>query len=76
MKNVDFVFHAAAMKQIPSCEQNPLEAIKTNVLGSENVLNSAIENQVKKVVCLSTDKAVAPTSTMGLTKSLMEKIAL
>lgn len=76
MQKVDYVFHAAAMKQIPACESFPLEAVKTNVLGSENVLNTAIENKVKKVVCLSTDKAVYPISTMGLTKSLMEKIAL
>lgn len=76
MIDVDYVFHAAAMKQVPTCEQYPLEAFKTNVLGSVNVLESAIEHNVKKVVCLSTDKAVYPTSTMGLTKSLMEKIAL
>lgn len=76
MLGVDYVFHAAAMKQIPSCEANPLEAIKTNILGSENVLNSAIRNNVKKVVLLSTDKAVYPTSTMGITKACMEKIAL
>ena len=76
MKNVDYVFHAAAMKQVPTCETYPEEAIKTNVHGSLNVLNSAIEHKVKKVVCLSTDKAVYPISTMGLTKSLMEKIAL
>lgn len=76
MKNVDYVFHAAAMKQVPTCEQYPIEAYKTNVLGSVNVLESAIEHKVKKIVCLSTDKAVYPTSTMGLTKSLMEKIAL
>ena len=64
------------MKQVPSCEANPLEAIKTNILGSENVLSSAIRNKVKKVVLLSTDKAVYPTSTMGITKACMEKIAL
>lgn len=76
MQNVDYVFHAAAMKQVPTCEQYPIEAFKTNVLGSTNVIDAAIENGVKKIVCLSTDKAVYPISTMGLTKSLMEKIAL
>lgn len=76
MRGVDYVFHAAAMKQIPSCEKYPLEAVKTNILGSENVLSSAIEHNVKKVVCLSTDKAVYPISTMGTTKLCMEKIAL
>lgn len=76
MKNVDYVFHAAAMKQVPICENFPLEAIKTNILGSENVLTSAIEHDVKKVICLSTDKAVYPISTMGTTKLCMEKIAL
>jgi UDP-glucose 4-epimerase len=76
MQGVDYVFHAAAMKQVPICENNPIEAFKTNVLGSNNVLDSAIENNIKKVICLSTDKAVYPISTMGLTKSMMEKIAL
>lgn len=76
MKGVDFVFHAAAMKQVPSCECFPYEAIKTNCIGSENVLNCAIANGVKKVVCLSSDKAVSPSSAMGMTKSLMEKIAI
>ena len=76
MLNVDYVFHAAAMKQVPSCEQHPMEAVKTNIIGSENVLNSAIKNNVKKVVLLSTDKAVYPTSAMGMTKAYMEKIAL
>ena len=73
MKNVDFVFHAAALKQVPSCEFFPMEAIKTNVFGSDNVLNSAIENNVKKVIFLSTDKAVYPINAMGLSKALMEK---
>ena len=73
MKNVDFVFHAAALKQVPSCEFFPMEAIKTNVVGSDNVLNSAIENNVKKVIFLSTDKAVYPINAMGLSKALMEK---
>jgi UDP-glucose 4-epimerase len=76
MTDVDYVFHAGAMKQVPTCEQYPLEAIKTNILGSTNVLDSAIEHGVKKIICLSTDKAVYPTSSMGLTKSLMEKVAL
>lgn len=76
MRNVDYVFHAAAMKQVPICENYPLEAIKTNILGSDNVLTSAIEHNVKKVICLSTDKAVYPISTMGTTKLCMEKIAL
>lgn len=76
MKNVDYVFHAAAMKQVPSCEAFPMEAVKTNIIGSENVLNSAIGHGVRKVVCLSTDKAVYPTSAMGMTKAYMEKLAL
>lgn len=76
MEGVDFVFHAAAMKQVPSCEGFPLEAVKTNVMGSSNVIQSAIRHSVKKVVCLSTDKACYPTSAMGATKALMEKVAL
>ena len=72
MQGVDYVFHAAAMKQVPSCEQFPLEAIKTNINGSDNVLSLAIQKRVKKVVCLSTDKAVYPTSAMGMTKAYME----
>ena len=76
MRGADFVFHAAAMKQVPSCESFPVEAVKTNIIGSENLLLSAIQNQVKKVVCLSTDKAVYPTSAMGMTKAYMEKIAI
>jgi UDP-glucose 4-epimerase len=75
-KGVDYVFHAAALKQVPSCERCPIEVVKTNVLGTENVLNACIENKVKRVVCLSTDKAVAPINVMGMTKALMEKIAL
>ncbi len=74
-KNVDYVFHASALKQVPSCEKCPLEAVKTNVIGTENVLNACIENKVKRVVCLSTDKAVSPINVMGMTKALMEKIA-
>ena len=76
MHGVDFVFHAAAMKQVPSCEDFPIEAVKTNIVGSQNVLDCAIESGAKKVVCLSTDKAVYPTSAMGMTKAYMEKIAL
>lgn len=76
MQGVDYVFHAAAMKQVPSCEQFPLEAIKTNINGSDNVLSLAVQKRVKKVVCLSTDKAVYPTSAMGMTKAYMEKLAM
>ena len=72
--NVDYVFHAAALKQVPSCEFYPIEAVKTNVLGTENVLNAAISNDVKKVVCLSTDKAVYPINAMGVSKAMMEKV--
>jgi len=75
MYGVDYVFHAAAMKQVPSCEQFPMEAVKTNILGSDNVLISAIHKRVKKVVCLSTDKAVYPTSAMGMSKAYMERLA-
>ena len=74
LKNVDYVFHAAALKQVPSCEFYPMEAIKTNVLGTENLLDVAIEENIKKVVCLSTDKAVYPINAMGMSKALMEKI--
>jgi UDP-glucose 4-epimerase len=73
MRNVDYVFHAAALKQVPSCEFYPLEAVNTNILGTENVLNAAIDNKVKKVICLSTDKAVYPINAMGMSKALMEK---
>lgn len=73
MSGVDYVFHAAALKQVPSCEFFPLEAVKTNILGTENVLNSAINHKVKNVVILSTDKAVYPINAMGLSKALMEK---
>ena len=71
---VDYVFHAAALKQVPSCEFYPIEAVKTNVFGTENVLNAAIERKVKKVICLSTDKAVYPINAMGISKAMMEKI--
>ena len=74
MFKVDYVFHAAALKQVPSCEFYPIEAVKTNVLGTENVLNAAISNDVKKVVCLSTDKAVYPINAMGVSKAMMEKV--
>lgn len=74
MKGVDFVFHAAALKQVPSCEFYPMEAVKTNIIGTENMLNSAIKNNVEKVICLSTDKAVYPINAMGVSKSLMEKV--
>lgn len=74
MRGVDHVFHAAALKQVPSCEFYPLEAIKTNALGAENVMRSAVENRVKVCVVLSTDKAVYPINTMGLSKALMEKL--
>ena len=73
MSDVDFVFHAAALKQVPSCEFFPIEAVKTNVLGTENVLTVAIENNVSKVICLSTDKAVYPINAMGVSKAMMEK---
>ncbi len=76
MFGVDYVFHAAAMKQVPSCERFPMEAVKTNITGSDNLLNAAVQKRVKKVVCLSTDKAVYPTSAMGMTKAYMEKMAL
>lgn len=76
MYGVDFVFHAAALKQVPSCEFYPIEAVKTNVLGTENVLNSAVKNGVKKLICLSTDKAVYPINAMGISKALMEKIVM
>jgi len=71
---VDYIFHAAALKQVPSCEFFPMEAIKTNVLGTDNVLSVAIENNVKKVICLSTDKAVYPINAMGTSKAMMEKV--
>ncbi len=73
-EGVDYVFHAAALKQVPSCEFYPMEAVRTNVLGAENVLNAAIPNNVKKVIFLSTDKAVYPINAMGLSKALMEKL--
>ena len=74
MIGVDYVFHAAALKQVPSCEFYPIEAVNTNVLGTENVLNVAIANNISKVVCLSTDKAVYPINAMGVSKAMMEKV--
>jgi len=74
MLGVDYVFHAAALKQVPSCEFYPMEAVQTNVIGTENVLNTAIVNNVAKVVCLSTDKAVYPVNAMGVSKAMMEKV--
>jgi UDP-glucose 4-epimerase len=74
MRGVDFIFHAAALKQVPSCEFYPLEAVKTNVIGTENVLEAAINHNVKKVVCLSIDKAVYPINAMGISKAMMEKV--
>lgn len=73
-RGVDYIYHAAALKQVPSCEFHPMEAVKTNVLGTENVLEAAIQNQVKRVVCLSTDKAVYPINAMGISKAMMEKV--
>lgn len=74
MYNVDFVFHAAALKQVPSCEFFPMEAVKTNVIGTDNVLTAAIDEGVKKVICLSTDKAAYPINAMGTSKAMMEKV--
>lgn len=73
-RGADYIFHAAALKQVPSCEFHPMEAVKTNVLGTENVLEAAIQNKVKRVVCLSTDKAVYPINAMGISKAMMEKV--
>ena len=76
MRDVDYVFHAAALKQVPSCEFFPLEATKTNVLGTQNVIDAAAINGVQKVICLSTDKAAYPINAMGISKALMEKVAI
>ncbi|WP_341775242.1 polysaccharide biosynthesis protein [Staphylococcus hyicus] len=73
-RGVDFVFHAAALKQVPSCEFFPIEAVKTNILGTENVIQAAIRENVKKVICLSTDKAAYPINAMGISKAMMEKV--
>ena len=76
VRGSNFIFHAAALKQVPSCEFHPMEAVKTNVLGTENLLNAAIQERVEKVICLSTDKAVYPINAMGTSKAMMEKIIL
>lgn len=76
MHGVDYIFHAAALKQVPSCEFFPVEAVKTNVLGTENVLSAAIEAGVKKIICLSTDKAAYPVNAMGTSKAMMEKVVV
>ena len=76
MRGVDYIFHAAALKQVPSCEFYPMEAFKTNVVGTSNVIEAAITNNVKKVICLSTDKAVYPINAMGISKAMMEKVAI
>ena len=73
-RGVDYIFHAAALKQVPSCEFHPMEAVKTNVLGTENVLEAAIVNGVRRAICLSTDKAVYPINAMGISKAMMEKV--
>ena len=73
-KNVDFVFHAAALKQVPSCEFHPMEAVKTNIIGTENIIKACRYSKVKKLICLSTDKAVYPINAMGYSKAMMEKI--
>jgi len=76
IENVDYIFHAAALKQVPSCEFYPIEAYKTNVIGTNNVIQKAIYHKVKKIICLSTDKSVYPINAMGISKAMMEKIAL
>jgi UDP-glucose 4-epimerase len=76
MRGVDYVFHAAALKQVPSCEFFPLEAVKTNVIGTQNVIDAAENNKVEKVICLSTDKAAYPINAMGISKAMMEKVAV
>jgi UDP-glucose 4-epimerase len=75
-RGVDFIYHAAALKQVPSCEFHPMEAVNTNVVGTHNVLDAAIRNGVRRVVCLSTDKAVYPINAMGMSKALMEKVMI
>jgi UDP-N-acetylglucosamine 4,6-dehydratase len=76
MHSVDFVFHAAALKQVPSCEFFPIEATKTNVFGTQNTIDAAVANKVKRIICLSTDKAAYPINAMGISKALMEKVAI
>lgn len=73
-RGVDFIFHAAALKQVPSCEFHPMEAVKTNIIGTDNLLEAAIQNSVRRVVCLSTDKAAYPINAMGISKAMMEKV--
>lgn len=73
-RGVDYIFHAAALKQVPSCEFHPMEAVKTNIIGTDNLLEAAIQNKVKRVVCLSTDKAAYPVNAMGISKAMMEKV--
>ena len=74
MRGVDYIFHAAALKQVPSCEFHPMEALRTNVMGTANLLEGAVYNKVSRVICLSTDKAVYPINAMGMSKALMEKV--
>jgi UDP-N-acetylglucosamine 4,6-dehydratase len=76
MEGVDYLFHAAALKQVPSCEFYPMEAVRTNVLGTENVVEAAIKHKIEKVICLGTDKAVYPINAMGISKAMMEKVAI
>ena len=76
VRGVDYIYHAAALKQVPSCEFYPLEAVKTNIIGTENVLEVAINESVSRVVCLSTDKAVYPINAMGISKAMMEKVVI
>jgi UDP-N-acetylglucosamine 4,6-dehydratase/5-epimerase len=76
MRGVDYVFHAAALKQVPSCEFFPMQAVKTNIEGTQNVIDAAIQNKVQKVICLSTDKAAYPINAMGISKAMMEKVAI
>src|SRR3989338_11161544 len=76
MTGVDYVFHAAALKQVPSCEFYPMQAVNTNTIGTDHVITAAIAKQVKKVICLSTDKAVYPINAMGLSKAMMEKVVV
>jgi UDP-glucose 4-epimerase len=75
-RGIDYIFHAAALKQVPSCEFHPMEAVNTNILGTENVLEAAIQNGVRRIVCLSTDKAVYPINAMGISKAMMEKVVV
>lgn len=76
MRGVDYVFHAAALKQVPSCEFFPMQAVQTNVLGTQNLIDAAVQNEVNKVICLSTDKAAYPINAMGISKAMMEKVAV